>query len=199
MSIFLQTEVAPEQLAQARAGDEAAQAALFEAFGPAVLGLARRMLGRPEPAEEVLQDTFVEVLTKLDTFRGAAPIGAWIRRIAVNKSLQTLRRRKRSFDARAAFRPLVEPVVNDPGIGLDLAAALDALPALSRAVIWLHDVEGYTHREIGELLGRSASFSKSRLARSHAALREWFEPMPDGEPATPPGLDDGRMPHACQP
>ena len=59
---------------------------------------------------------------------------------------------------------------------MDLERALAALPAITRSVVWLHDVEGYTHGEIARLLGRTASFSKSQLARAHVRLRELLEP-----------------------
>ncbi len=62
----------------------------------------------------------------------------------------------------------------DTLLRMDLEAALERLPDVSRAVVWLHDVEGYTHAEIGEMMGKTTSFSKSQLARAHERLRRWL-------------------------
>jgi RNA polymerase sigma-70 factor (ECF subfamily) len=62
----------------------------------------------------------------------------------------------------------------DSHLRMDLEAALERLPETSRAVVWLHDVEGYTHEEIGSMIGKTPSFSKSQLARAHARLRQWL-------------------------
>jgi RNA polymerase sigma-70 factor (ECF subfamily) len=67
----------------------------------------------------------------------------------------------------------------------DLERALASLPALSRTVVWLHDVEGYTHAEIGRLLGYTTSFSKSQLARAHLRLRELLDPPDESLPCMP--------------
>ena len=67
---------------------------------------------------------------------------------------------------------------NDNGLRMDLEAALERLPETSRAVVWLHDVEGYTHEEIAGMMGKTVSFSKSQLARAHARLRRWLGEEP---------------------
>src|SRR5690606_19529782 len=85
-----------------------------------------------------------------------------------------------------------EPALPDPGPRVDAQAAaqadleraLAALPALSRTIVWLHDVEGYTHEEIARLFGRTVSFSKSQLARAHARLRERLDPQVESWPCT---------------
>ncbi len=84
-------ELDPGIVARARRGDMKAHAVLFQAFAPAVHGAARRLVRSPDVADEVVQDTFVEVIHSIAGFRGEAPVGAWIRRIAVNKSLMHLR------------------------------------------------------------------------------------------------------------
>ena len=160
---------------RAKRGDGEAQETIYRVFAPAVYTLARRILVAAAPAEDVLQETFVEVLRKLGDLKNDAELGAWIKRIALNKSLAYLRspwtaRRVTGLElsgleqASAASEP--EPA---------LARALDALSPTARAVVWLHDVEGYTHKEIGSLMGRSPSFSKSQLARAHERLRHSLE------------------------
>jgi RNA polymerase sigma-70 factor, ECF subfamily len=163
-------------IALAQRGDPGAHADLYAAFGPLVFTLARRMLASRVLAEDVLQETFVEVIRKIATFRGDAEFGHWVRRIAINQCLMQLRsawsaRRVdvEAFDDRAAAG-------NAPDEQIALERALDALSATARAVVWLHDVEGLTHREIAKLMGRSASFSKSQLARAHERLRALLAP-----------------------
>jgi RNA polymerase sigma-70 factor (ECF subfamily) len=172
--------LAAQVLAQARRGDRTAQGELFAVYGRAVFGLARRMLARADLAEDVLQDTFVEVLRGLPEFRGEAPVGMWIRRIAVNKCLMHIRSHWHRY------RLTLEDEGDDlsaadwlaaggklPEHALDFERALDALPPETRTVVWLHDVEGYTHVEIARLMNATPSFSKSQLARAYVRLRQW--------------------------
>ena len=160
-------------VSRARRGDDAALAALYGALAGSVFTLVRRILGTDALAEDVLQDTFVEVFTKLDDLRDDAAIGAWTRRIAVNRALSHLRsswvvRRVEWSVEEFHALPSGEELLDDTA---RLEAALDALPDAARAVVWLYDVEGYTHREIAGLMGRTVSFSKTKLARAHESLR----------------------------
>jgi RNA polymerase sigma factor (sigma-70 family) len=166
--------VAIETLARARGGDRAAHAELYAAFAGPVFTLARRMLASKAQAEDVLQETFVEVLCKIAGFRGEAEVGTWIKRIAINKCLMYLRSSWVSRRAPESYEPSSE---HRSGAldQLALERALDQVPDVARAVVWLHDVEGYTHAEIGQLMGRTASFSKSQLARAHERLRALLE------------------------
>jgi RNA polymerase sigma-70 factor (ECF subfamily) len=171
--------VAIETLARARGGDRAAHAELYTVFAGPVFTLARRMLASKALAEDVLQETFVEVLCKIAGFRGEAEVGTWIKRIAINKCLMYLR----SSWVSRRVPEVDEPVGEQRSGALDqqmaLERALDQVPDVARAVVWLHDVEGYTHAEIGRLMGRTASFSKSQLARAHERLRSLLEGVED--------------------
>ena len=167
--------VAIETLARARGGDRAAHAELYAAFAGPVFTLARRMLASKAQAEDVLQETFVEVLCKIAGFRGEAEVGTWIKRIAINKCLMYLRSSWVSRRAPEGDEPATEHRSGALDQQLALERALDAVPDMARAVVWLHDVEGYTHAEIGLLMGRTASFSKSQLARAHERLRSLLE------------------------
>jgi RNA polymerase sigma-70 factor (ECF subfamily) len=172
MSSFADCAADPAIVAAAQAGERSAHAALYGMFAAAVYTLAFRILQSRAAADEVVQDTFVEVIRNISRFDGRGPCGAWIRRIAVNKSLMQLRSPwRRRVNWPGAFER--EPAVpgSDVPAGLDLERALAQLSERARAVLWLHDVEGYTHQEIGRLLGRTASFSKSTLARAHSRLR----------------------------
>jgi RNA polymerase sigma-70 factor (ECF subfamily) len=178
MSQFVGLVVDPAVLARARQGEPKALEILYRTFGAAVLTLACRLLQRRDLADEVLQDTFVEVIRHIGSFRGDAPLGAWIRSIAVNKCLMHMRsawhRYGRALDD--APEPQQACAALSTLAGRDLAAALAGLKPLSRSIVWLHDVEGYTHEEIAALMGRTKSFSKSQLARAHERLRALLEP-----------------------
>jgi RNA polymerase sigma factor (sigma-70 family) len=173
------TEIASHQVAAAAAGDLRAQAAIYRTFCDPVFALASRILGRREAAEEVLQDTFVEVLRHLSKFRGEAPLGAWIRSIAVNKCLMHFRsgwvRYSRSGEDLWDLLQHTRDAAPAAQASADVELALAQLSPTARTVVWLYDVEGYTHREIGELMGKTTSFSKSQLARAHRRMRELLD------------------------
>ena len=185
-------DLAPGTLERARAGEIDALEAIYCSFAPGVTTLARRLLGRLTAAEDLAQDVFVDVLTKLDQYDGRGSFAGWVRSITVTRCLMQLRspwRRglrlvthvgaeSRSGDA--------EPVATEGAqLGLDLERALDRLGETARLVVWLHDVEGYTHAEIGALLGGTPSLSKSQLARAHERLRELLEPSGVIQPCMP--------------
>ena len=178
-------------VASAQRGDRAAHARLYETYATMVYTVARRMLISPALAEDVLQETFVEVIRKIDSFRGEAGIGFWIRRIAVNKCLMLLRS---SWTSKRADIEVPERVSAGAGEVADrqiaLESALERISPTARTVVWLHDVEGYTHKEIGRLMGRTTSFSKSQLARAHEKLRNYLgnEPSTDGSEICSPAL-----------
>jgi len=161
-------------VARARAGDLGALEYLYRAYEGSVYTLARRLTKTAEDAEDVLQETFLEVCRSLATWRGDGSLWGWIRTIAASKALMRYRREK-VREAEMLVEEM-EPGVrrDDVPLRLDLEAALARLPERSRAVVWLHDVEGYTHEEIAELMGMTTSFSKSQLARAHQRLRGWL-------------------------
>ncbi len=162
-------------VARAKSGDLEALEALYRAFETPVYSLALRMLRNPEDAEDVLQETFLEVVRSIKQYRGEGHLWGWIRQIAASKALMRIRRNQVR-----ATEELHEEVAAGPGgsgvpARVDLERAFERLSETSRAVVWLHDVEGYTHEEIAEQMGRTVSFSKSQLARAHARLRGMLE------------------------
>jgi len=175
--------VSGELAARACAGEAAARQALYVALAPATLTLIRRLVGQRALSEDLFQDTMMVFYERLPQFRGEAPLGAWLRQIAVSRCLMYLR----SPWKRA--RLCLEP--NDSGVAAEVAAlvtpgyrgelidlerALAELPATTRAVVWMFEVEGYSHQEIAREFGRSVSFSKSQVARAHARLRALLAP-----------------------
>jgi RNA polymerase sigma factor (sigma-70 family) len=167
-------------LARAQHGDRTAQAEIYGLFATGVFTLARRMLASRALAEDVLQDTFVEVIRKVGTYRGEAEFGFWVKRIAINKCLMHLRSSwvsRRDSDGEETIGSVPARAVGiDDQIALE--RALDELSDTARVVVWLHDVEGHTHGEIGRMMGRTASFSKSQLARAHERLRVLLAGLP---------------------
>jgi RNA polymerase sigma factor (sigma-70 family) len=168
-------------LVRAQRGDRDAHAQLYDTFSVMVFTVARRMLASATLAEDVLQETFVEVLRKIATYRGDAELAFWIKRIAINKCLMHVRS---GWIAKRVETDEIESLAEATPCELseDQAALQRALAELSdtaRAVVWLHDVEGYTHKEIGRLMGRTASFSKSQLARAHDRLRISLQGTPE--------------------
>jgi RNA polymerase sigma factor (sigma-70 family) len=159
-------------VARARAGDFAALERLYRTYERPVYTLARRLTRSAEDAEDVLQDTFLEVCRSLKQWRGEGSLWGWVRTIAASKALMRYRREKLR-----EWEPLGDEVGeggDDVPLRMDLEAALARLSDRSRAVVWMHDVEGYTHEEIAELMGMTTSFSKSQLARAHERLRRWL-------------------------
>jgi len=165
-------------VARAQAGDEAALEALFRAFETPVYNLVRRMLRRPEDAEDVVQETFLEVVRNIKQYRGEGHLWGWIRRIASTKALMRIRRDQVRTTESLDEEP-GKPGMH-VGANIDLERAFEHLSETSRAVVWLHDVEGYTHEEIAEQMGRTVSFSKSQLARAHARMRRMLNEGGEG-------------------
>ncbi len=160
-------------VARARRGDAEALEALYRAFERPVYNLARRLCRTAEDAEDVLQETFFEVCRSIGQFRQEGSLWGWIRSIAASKALMRLRRNKYR-DTDELPDDVMEGRREDTALRMDLEAALERLSETSRAVVWLHDVEGYTHEEIAGMMGRTTSFSKSQLARAHTRLRRWL-------------------------
>jgi RNA polymerase sigma factor (sigma-70 family) len=185
--------VPAEALARAAAGDRAAQAAIYVAVAPAVFALILRMVGDRGTAEDLFQDSLLAAFEHLPQFRGEAPFGAWLRSIAVSRCMMHLRspwQRARLAVASDAEYDVLLPqraVSGDAAVAdlIDIERALAALSATARAVLWLYEVEGYSHEEIARGFGRSISFSKSQLARAHRALAARLRianPTPADEP-----------------
>jgi len=157
-------------------GDHSAARALYDAHVDRVFRICYRFAGEDHLAQDFTQETFVRAFTKIDTFRGEAAFGSWLGSIATAVSLNGLRTAKRFRsretelvdDVRAA--PSRSPL--EPDLERKLCRAIDDLPSGYRTVFLLHDLEGYTHAEIGEILGITAGTSKSQLFRARHRLRD---------------------------
>lgn len=160
-------------VARAKQGDPVALEALYKAYSTPAYNLARRICRTTEDAEDVLQETFFEVCRSIRNYRGDGSVWGWIRTVTSSKALMRLRRNKYR-DTDDLTDELAPGRSSQTALRMDLEAALDRLSDTSRAVVWLHDVEGYTHEEIATQMGKTVSFSKSQLARAHQRLRLWL-------------------------
>lgn len=167
---------------RARRGDAAARRTLYDRHSARVYAIVRRLAGDDDAADDCAQEAWVSAFRALDRFRGDARFSTWLYRIAVNSALQLQRRRKRVAERE---RPIPADFArsgrSDPDVllRLRLERALDRLPDGMRTVLVLHDVEGYTHEGIGELLGISPGTSKSQLFKARARMREILRGRPE--------------------
>jgi RNA polymerase sigma-70 factor (ECF subfamily) len=159
----------------AAAGDRRAFERLYRAHVDRIFALCVRMSGDRLQAEELTQDVFVRAWEKLPTFRGDSAVSTWLHRVAVNVVLS----QRKTDGVRRARTVEDEDVVHTAptravfvGDRLDLDAAIAALPPGARTIFVLHDVEGFTHEEIGEQLGITSGGSKAQLHRARMLLRE---------------------------
>ena len=158
-------------------GDRGALDQAYRALSVGVMNLATRILQDRHLAEEVVQDTFIDLVEKAAQISSVDAIAAWVRKVAVNHCLMRLRSpwhaRRSNADAEDIFASQGDQSMEWVAMAPTLERALGSLTAEARSVVWLHDVEGYTHKEIGELMGKTASFSKSQLARAYEKLLAW--------------------------
>lgn len=174
-----------ERVARAAAGDMDAFEALYREHVGRVNALCLRMTRDRNEAEELVQDIFIRVHQKLPSFRGDSALGTWVHRIAVNTTIEHLRKRARWRERHdAAADPeagLDRTFAHSQGADLDLEYAIARLPEQARLVFVLHDIDGYRHSEIAERSGIAVGTSKAHLHRARKLLRERLQP--GGEPA----------------
>jgi RNA polymerase sigma factor (sigma-70 family) len=185
VSASFRIDIPDTVLARARRGEIGALEQIYRAFERPAYTLALRMLGDPDAAREAMHDAMLRVFERVKQFRGEAPFWGWLRQIVVNEALMHLRRERG-----VAFEEL--PDEDDtPGAApapwmladaRHLERALAQLPELTRSVLWLYHVEEYTHQEIAAMTGKSASFSKSQVARGGNRLRALLEPKQEAAP-----------------
>jgi RNA polymerase sigma-70 factor, ECF subfamily len=162
-----------DYVTRAASGDVRAFEQLYATHLPRVHSLVRRMAGGRD-TDEITQDVFVRVWQKLGTFRGDSAFATWLHRLAVNVVIERFRteavRRQRHYDGEGIFDTLSAPS-RPRDVKMDFETALEKLPDGAREIFVLHDVEGYKHQEIGDLLGISAGTSKAQLHRARMMLR----------------------------
>ncbi|HEX2190310.1 MAG TPA: sigma-70 family RNA polymerase sigma factor [Longimicrobiaceae bacterium] len=165
----------------AKQGDGGAIQALYGLYSRRVYAIVRRLAGEDALAEDWAQETWIRALRALPAFRGDSRFSTWLHRIAVNTALHARRGRERRAGRE---EPLADEVVARPSGGdavlrLRLERAIARLPEGMRRVLVLHDVEGYTHEEIGEMLGIAPGTCKSQLFKARARMRQILAPAED--------------------
>ncbi len=180
--------IEPSVISRAHCGDLSAHEVFFNHFSKPVYNLAFRLTNQREMAEDILQNTFIKVLNGIGSFQCQAPFGMWLRKIAINESLMLLRKNKRlsyfvhlaggdDFDNVIELSSHENPQrceIHQYQVESTLKKTLADLPDATRVVIWLKEVEGYSHQEIADMVGKTESYSKSLLSRAFKNLRSCF-------------------------
>jgi RNA polymerase sigma-70 factor (ECF subfamily) len=164
-------------VALAAAGDQQAFERLYRAHTARIHSLVRRMVGGDGDADELVQDAFVRAWQRLSTFRGESAFGTWLHRLTVNLVLNWQKSRNRGrklFDDDAALE-YTPSRQKSPESAMDLETALKELPKGARQIFVLHDVEGFKHEEIAQMLEITSGTSKAQLHRARMLMRRHLE------------------------
>lgn len=156
---------------------------LYESFGLRVFRMLHRMTGDHAVAEDLTHDAFVRIHEARGQYDGTGPVAAWVFRIAANLGRDHLRHRTMSAERLRTFQTRnTPPPGRDHELRMSLESALDAMDPIYRSVVLLHDVDGFTHGEISDMLGIREGTSRARLSRARELLRgvltggrEWLE------------------------
>ena len=174
----------PEHLVIRRAidGDEGALRTLWTRHAPHIDAIVLRLVGDPDTAADVAQEVWIQIFRALPGYRGDSQFGTWAHRIAVNRTLNALRKTRRLASMETEVdedTASFEPDTDRSFIAESIEAAAAKLSPGARMVFMLHDVEGYTHEEIAVELGITAGGSKSQLFKARAKLRVLLAPLVD--------------------
>lgn len=172
-------------------GDERALRLLWSQYAPHIDAVVRRLAGDPDVAADIAQDVWMQIFRALPGYRGESQFGTWAHRIAVNRTLNALRKVRRTAKSEVDIEDDTATVEMDEERGM-LAASIEEaasrLPAGARTVFLLHDVEGYTHEDIAQELGITAGASKSQLFKARAKLRRLLAHLVDDSTPAPGSL-----------
>jgi len=163
-------------------GDERALRALWSQHAPHIDAVVRRLAGDPDLAQDIAQEVWIQIFRALPSYRGESQFGTWAHRIAVNRTLNALRRTRRLAKVETEMEEDTVSVEHSGDRSM-LRATIDAAAARlspgARTVFLMHDVEGYTHEEIAAELGITTGGSKSQLFKARAKLRRLLAPLVD--------------------
>jgi RNA polymerase sigma-70 factor (ECF subfamily) len=170
-------------------GDERALRQLWSQYAPHIDAVVKRLVGDPDLAADIAQEVWMQIFRALRTYRGDAQFSTWAHRIAVNRTLNALRKVRRLGRLEVELEDdtaLVEAESERAFLAASIEEATAALPERARLVFLLHDVEGYTHEDIAQELGITVGASKSQLFKARAKLRRLLAhlvevPMPASE------------------
>ncbi|HJR65892.1 MAG TPA: sigma-70 family RNA polymerase sigma factor [Gemmatimonadaceae bacterium] len=168
-------------------GDERALRQLWSQYAPRIDAVVKRLAGDPDLAADIAQDVWIQIFRALKTYRGDAQFGTWAHRIAVNRTLNALRKVRRLAKVEMDIEEDSVSVEMDSDrsfVAASIEEAARKLPDGARTVFLLHDVEGYTHEDIARELGITPGASKSQLFKARAKLRRLLAHLVDHLPAT---------------
>jgi RNA polymerase sigma-70 factor (ECF subfamily) len=177
---------------KARAGDLSAFGLLYDNYSQNVYSRCLRITKDPNAAEDLRQDVFIQAWKKISDFRGDSRFGTWLHRVTTNILFMYFRKRKRhpeenQFSRRANDQLPLEELLSSGPPQLDnrmlLTQALSALRPCYRAVVMLHDIGGYKHKEIAKILDIPPGTSKSNLYRAHRQIRSGMNRSPQPQAA----------------
>lgn len=172
-----------ELILRAKQGDASAIEALYRQHADRVYSVVRRLAGDDAQADDWAQEAWLRAIRALPSFRGQSLFSTWLHRIAVNAALYGRRRRERhrSREAELPDEIGVEVRPDEPLLRMRLEKAMERVPEGMRRVLVLHDVEGYTHEEIAEMLGVATGTCKSQLFKARAKMRAMLRETIAGE------------------
>lgn len=160
-------------------GNSQAQRQLYDQYAPQMLGVCYRYTRSMRDAEDILQEGFIKVFHHLNQYKNEGELGAWIRRIMVNTALNYLKRNRKYQEEMFFTEAYLHPVADDdPAVRVqakELADMIRQLPQGYQVIFNLHAVEGFSHVEIGQMLGISDGTSRSQYARARNLLITWIE------------------------
>jgi RNA polymerase sigma-70 factor, ECF subfamily len=177
-----------DAIREAQAGNAAAFEFVYQMHSRRVYALCLRMVGNPADAEDLMQEAFLQLFRKIGTFRGESAFSTWLHRMTVNVVLMRLRKKSLPTDS---LEETMEPDAESTGPKRDVGApdlrlsgavdrvnlerSIERLPPGYRTVFVLHDVQGYEHNEIADIMGCSVGNSKSQLHKARTRLRELLQ------------------------
>jgi RNA polymerase sigma-70 factor (ECF subfamily) len=171
-----------EIVERCKRGDRQAQFELYRLYAQAMYNVCLRMVRNDQDAEDLLQNSFIDVFANLESFRFESSIGAWIKRIVVNNCINFLKKRRLHFSELQENLSSVPDDAPEPTeYPLSVEAVYEAinhLPDGYRVVFSLYLMEGYDHQEIGQILGISEATSKSQYSRARKKLKEMLNAQP---------------------
>jgi len=156
-------------------GERSAQYNLYRMYSKGMYSVCQRMLNNSMEAEDVLQESFMDVYKKLHTFKFESTPGAWIKRIVVNNCINRLRKNRLQIEEIEEGRHIPEEVIEKVDTSYEVSKikkAISILPEGYRVVFSLYAMEGYDHQEIGQIMNISESTSKSQYSRAKKKIRE---------------------------
>ena len=170
----MERQVRVDVVRRAQSGNLEALTELYTAYADSVYRVAMRLTSSSGDAEDVVQDVFVGLPEALRKYEHRGDLGAWIRRVAARTALMKLRWQRRKAEVSLDAAELAAPARSETA-RLTLETALARLPVSLRAVFVLREIEGYSHAEIGGILGIGVGASKVRLHRARRSLRDFLE------------------------